>query len=181
MPILMDWDGEVPYLYYFKHGLIEEKVVSISLLAVFLQPLCMAQCRRVLCAPWLLLWNGVLCTNVPPFMGLVFKVPAFQTFTILTALLNTVSATLYDSSVASALWNVICFITRPIYISQNIQIWTFGFSLYLNWIKLTTLESKLWACQCGVNTAVLSKLWMTQSYKRKHGDRWLLWLLWFLA
>lgn len=25
MPILVEWDGETPYLYYFKHGLEEEK------------------------------------------------------------------------------------------------------------------------------------------------------------
>lgn len=35
MLALMKWDGETPYMYFFKHGLDEEKVVSRSLTEVF--------------------------------------------------------------------------------------------------------------------------------------------------
>lgn len=35
MLALMKWDGETPYMYFFKHGLDEEKVVS-SFLILFL-------------------------------------------------------------------------------------------------------------------------------------------------
>ena len=35
MLCLMRWEGETPYMYFFKHGLDAEKVVSISSSLIF--------------------------------------------------------------------------------------------------------------------------------------------------
>jgi len=69
MLALMKWDEETPYMYFFKHGLDEEKVVSIGLSLVII--LGFIECMR--CRLLLLMTLSVSLSVMQLYSALVSK------------------------------------------------------------------------------------------------------------